>query len=144
MSGSFPQGHLRQVNRYSLTPSFNVFRHSLIVCAPWGTTHSPLRLMTSLMTMRTLRSPRSSSIRKLSRLVLPSLATHFDGSKCVFVPFVQPPIEITGKPGDYASLLFMTASMLDALDAVENDFNWLLEASKNAPLFQQVKSLLNH
>jgi len=50
---------------------------------------------------------------------------------------LEPPIEITGKPGDYASQLFTAASMLDALDAVENDFNWLLEASKNAPLFQQ-------
>jgi F0F1-type ATP synthase delta subunit len=50
----------------------------------------------------------------------------------------EPPVQVTsGKHGELASTLYATASVLDAVEAVERDLQWLVEATQTIPMFQQ-------
>ena len=44
----------------------------------------------------------------------------------------------SGKHGEFASTLYATASVLNAVEDVERDLKWLVDASQTIPMFQQV------
>ncbi len=45
----------------------------------------------------------------------------------------------SGKAGEEAADLYSKALALNAVEEVENDFKWLLDAHKTTPLFAQVR-----
>jgi hypothetical protein len=48
-------------------------------------------------------------------------------------------VQVTsGKHGEFASTLYATASVLNAVEDVERDLKWLIDASQTVPMFQQV------
>jgi F0F1-type ATP synthase delta subunit len=50
----------------------------------------------------------------------------------------EPPVQVTsGKHGEFASTLYATASVLNAVEDVERDLKWLVDASQTVPMFQQ-------
>jgi F0F1-type ATP synthase delta subunit len=53
----------------------------------------------------------------------------------------EPPVQVTsGKHGEFASTLYATASVLNAVEDVERDLKWLVDASQTIPMFQQFLS----
>jgi len=53
----------------------------------------------------------------------------------------EPPVQVTsGKHGEFASTLYATASVLNAVEDVERDLKWLVDASQTVPMFQQFLS----
>jgi len=53
---------------------------------------------------------------------------------------MQPPIPLTSKQGEHAGALFASASIVNAMEAVERDLAWFSEAFETVPEFQQVGS----
>jgi len=52
----------------------------------------------------------------------------------------EPPVQPTGKHGEFATTLYATASVLGAVEEVERDLQWLVDASQTVPMFQQFLS----
>jgi len=49
----------------------------------------------------------------------------------------EPPIPLTSKQGEHAGALFASASIVNAMEAVERDLAWFSEAFETVPEFQQ-------
>lgn len=51
--------------------------------------------------------------------------------------YCEPPVQVSGKHGEYASTLYATATVLNAVEQVERDLQWIVEANDTVPMFQQ-------